>query len=223
MNLEAFEELLGYRFQDRELLVRAITHPSFANERHEPDNQRLEFLGDAVLDLVASRMLYERHPAAKEGELSRRRAAMVNEEALAGVGRRLGLGGIVRLGRSELGSGGASKPSVLADTVEAVAGAVYHESGYEAAERVFRPWLVFPEDPDTAKGDPKSRLQEWAQKRFAALPEYVVEAESGPHHERQYVVAVQVGGTHLGRGAGRSKKEAERLAALEALKGIEHA
>lgn len=223
MELDAFEQLLGYRFQDKQLLARAITHPSFANERHEPDNQRLEFLGDAVLDLVASRMLYERYPAAKEGELSRRRAAMVNEEALADVGRRLGLGGIIRLGRSELGSGGASKPSVLADTVEAVAGAVYHESGYVAAEAVFRKWLAFPEDPDTAKGDPKSRLQEWAQKRFGALPEYVVESESGPHHERLYLVAVQVGGTQLGRGTGRSKKEAERLAALEALKGIEHA
>lgn len=223
MELDAFEELLGYSFRDRQLLARAITHPSYANERHEPDNQRLEFLGDAVLDLVASRMLYESYPDAKEGELSRRRAAMVNEDALAEVGRRLGLGGIVRLGRSELGSGGASKPSVLADTVEAIAGAVYHDAGYEAAEKVFRKWLVFPEDPDTAKGDPKSRLQEWAQKRFNALPEYLVESESGPHHERVYAVVVQVGGAQLGRGTGRSKKEAERHAALAALKGIEHA
>jgi ribonuclease-3 len=223
MEIESFQERLGYRFQDQSLLRRALTHPSYANEKGELDNQRLEFLGDAVLDLIASRMLFDSYGQANEGELSRRRAAMVNEEALAAIGLRLNIGDFLRLGKSEMGSGGRSKPSVLADAVEAVAGAIYCESGYPETEKVFRHWLTLPADPDTARGDPKSRLQEWVQKRHNQLPEYIVEEESGPHHERLYSVAVSVCGSVRGRGRGRSKKEAERAAAQQALKELEHA
>ncbi len=223
MPLETFQDKLGYRFKDQRLMLRSLTHPSYANERGIEDNQTLEFLGDAVVDLAASVMLLEAHPNADEGELSRRRAVMVNEKALAEVGRLLDLASVIRLGKSELRSAGTDKPSVLADTVEAIVGAIYQEAGYTVALEVVRKHLMVSGDAEAGQGDPKSRLQELVQKKHGQLPVYEVISETGPHHERIYQVCVRIQGVVQGRGMGRSKKEAERQAAAEALGAIQNA
>lgn len=221
--LSDFQDRLGYRFQDARLLTKALTHPSFANEQGTEDNQTLEFLGDAVLDLVASVVLIETCPEAKEGELSRRRAAMVNESAVAAIGRRLDIGQVLLLGKSEQRSGGGQKQSMLADTVEAIFGAIYLEAGFTRCEQVLRQWLVIAQDDATALGDAKSRLQEWAQKAHGVVPAYRVNQETGPHHEREYEISVIVLDRVLGTGAGRSKKEAEQQAASKALTELKDA
>ena len=220
MDLDAFEQRLGYRFRNRELLALALTHSSRANELAGEDSERLEFVGDAVVDLVASRMLFEAFPQANEGELSRRRAAMVNEQALAAVGRSLGIGAVVQLGKGEREMKGEEKPVVLADAVEAVACAILFDAGYDAAEAVVRRWLVVPAEADVGKGDPKSRLQEFTQKHHGSLPEYVVVDVSGPPHEPHYTVTVAFDGSVRGRGEGRTKRDAERVAAAAALEAL---
>jgi ribonuclease-3 len=214
---DRFQDRFGYRFRDSRLLAQALTHSSYGNEQDAADNQTLEFLGDAVVDLVASQILIENCPDANEGELSRRRAAMVNEAALAVIGRQLDVGSVLRVGKGEIQPGGVVKPSLLADAVEALIGAVFQEAGYPACEQVVRRWLVFMQDENVAKGDPKSRLQMWAQKTHGIVPVYAVERQSGPSHEPKYEMTVSVQDRVLGRGAGRSKQEAEKQAATEAL------
>jgi ribonuclease III len=216
-DIEDFQERVGYTFKDPDLLLRALTHPSYANERDLADNQRLEFLGDAVVDLVASEILLQTCPEAPEGELSRRRAAMVNEGALAEIARRIGIEQVVRLGRNERRLGVSSRPSVLADAVEALAGAVFLEAGYLAAAAMVRGWFTAEMGESFKLGDPKSRLQEWAQKQHQTLPVYRVEKEEGPPHARTYTVSVGLLEQVAGRGTGRSKKEAELKAAAQAL------
>ncbi len=216
--LERFQERLGYVFVDDDLLLRAVTHSSYAHEHDVPHNQTLEFLGDAVVDLVASQVLLAAHPEAREGELSRRRSAMVNEGSLAKIARQIGVPDVLRLGRSERRSQISDRP--LADAVEALVGAVFLEAGYAAAEQVVRPWFTQLGE-DIARGDPKSRLQEYTQKRHNELPEYVVVSESGPPHDRTYEIAVRVREREVGRGSGRTKKEAEQQAALKAIEELE--
>lgn len=210
--LSDFQDRLGYRFQDVALLTRALTHPSFANEQNTEDNQTLEFLGDAVLGLVASVVLIETCPLAKEGELSRRRAAMVNATALAAIGQRLEIGPLLLVSEAS-----PQKPSMLADAVEALIGAIYLEGGYGPCEKVLRKWLVIADDDATALGDCKSRLQVWAQQNFGVVPVYRVDRETGPQHERNYEISVVVQERVLGTGSGRSKKVAEQQAASKAL------
>lgn len=223
-NLAAFERTLGHTFARKELLLRALTHSSLTAETGEPHNETLEFLGDAVVDLAVARMLIEAHPTAGEGELSRRRSALVNEAALARVAEAWHLGRHLRLGKGERRTRGHEKRSLLADAVEAVFGAVFLDSGYEAAEALVRQWLPRVASgalgDELIHGDPKSRLQEWAQNRQLPLPVYEVEAESGPPHARTYQIVVRVGGEVKGRGVGRTKKEAERQAATEALEKV---
>ncbi len=218
--LDEFQARLGYVFRGPALLMQALTHASYGYEADLADNQRLEFLGDAVIDLAASHYLLATCPDASEGELSRRRAAMVNESALAAIALRLQIGDVLRLGKGERRSGASTRPSILADTVEAVLGAVFLDGGYEAAERLARTWFLNELGESYAKGDPKSRLQEWAQKRFNLLPVYAIDAESGPPHERRYRVSVRVRDELLGEGEGRSKKEAELNAARAALEKV---
>ncbi|MHB8708329.1 MAG: ribonuclease III [Desulfuromonadales bacterium] len=224
----ALEQRIGHRFLDRELLARALTHRSYANESRNPsigDNERLEFLGDAVLDLIVGYRLYAIHTEADEGELSRLRAELVSAPSLARLARELALGDCLLLGRGEDRSGGRDKENLQADSLEAVIGAVFLDAGYGAAEavvcRMFEPFLQASGAP--VGQDYKTRLQELLQARQQQRPEYILAASSGPDHQRHYEVEVLVAGSALGRGAGTTKKRAEQEAARCALERLEGA
>lgn len=203
---------------------RALTHRSRAYEDGAPaqNNERLEFLGDAVLGLVVAELLMASHPRANEGELHRARVAAVNREALAARGRALELGALVRLGRGEQLSGGAEKASVLANAFEAVVGALYLDGGFSAAraflERELGPQLAQPVGHEQ---DPKSRVQMRLEAAGSPKPSYVTVSESGPPHAREFEVELRVGETPRGRGRGRSKQAAEQAAAREALRALD--
>jgi ribonuclease-3 len=222
---------VGYAFCDHQLLACAVTHKSFANEAPPEDlvehNERLEFLGDAVLNLIVSRMLMDANPGASEGELSRMRAYLVCERELARTSTRMGLGELLRLGRGEERSGGRAKNSLLANLFEAILGAVFVEGGYPAACRVVERALgarVQASRQSAPMFDPKSRLQEIFQQEGKAPPSYRLVALTGPEHKRKFTVAVFDGEgkhTELGRGEGGSKKEAEQSAARDVLRHID--
>jgi ribonuclease III len=205
------------------LLERALTHRSYAYENGGlPTNERLEFLGDAVLGLIVTDTLFRRYPDLPEGQLAKLRAAVVQMRALAGVARSLHLGSYVRLGRGEEGTGGRDKSSILADTLEALIGAVYFECGLPAANslvhRLFDP--VIDRSAGLGAGlDWKTSLQELTASGYLGVPEYHVE-ESGPDHQKFFRASVRVGGRAYGSGSGRSKKEAEQQAAEAAWKAI---
>jgi ribonuclease-3 len=213
---------LGYRFRDPKLLRLALTHPSVAHEApgSVPHNQRLEFLGDAVLSLVLTRELYEKFPALGEGPLTKARAQMVNRRALAAQARELGLGRHLIVSRGEETSGGRERPSALADAFEALLGAIQIDGGHEAArEFVLRCFGGALGELTAAPNleNPKGELQEILQARSPNAPRYEVTASSGPDHDRMFECAVFHDGVELGRGTGKSKKEAESHAALAAL------
>jgi ribonuclease-3 len=217
--LEALDAALGVRFGDPGLREMALTHRSFAFENSlEVTNERLEFLGDSVLGLVVTDLAYRSYPALPEGQLAKLRAAVVNMQALADVARGLGVGELVLLGKGEEQSGGRDKASILADSLEAIFGAVYLDRGLNVAraliERLFGPRL---EAYIRGEGDRdyKTILQELASQRLRALPSYEVQ-EQGPDHEKEFTATVSVAGERLGTGAGRTKKEAEQRAAHEA-------
>ena len=221
--MEVFENVLGYAFQDRSRLELALTHKSFANEREDcGDNERLEFLGDAVLDLALSDVLMTRFPEDPEGNLSKKRASLVNEETLSKVALDLQIGERVRVGKGEAKSGGGHKPRLLASALEAVIGAIFLDGGFQAAralvERLFdeRMSLLAASTVDY-QSDFKTRLQELAQERHKQAPVYKVERESGPDHDKVFEVSVRVGEAALANGTGRSKKSAEQDAARAAL------
>lgn len=217
------EGRLGVRFTRPELALTALTHKSYCNEHRGEllsDNERLEFLGDAVVDLLIGQRLMERFPAAREGELSKLRSLIVNEEGLVRIARVLGLGELLLLGRGEELSNGRNKASVLADAFEAALAAVYLSNGLDEALRVVD--ALFADALEgVASGrlgqDWKSLLQEASQQRLKVAPRYSVVNESGPEHEKRFVIEVQLGGAAYGRSEGRSKKEAEQAAAREAL------
>jgi ribonuclease-3 len=216
---EALDRALGLTFHDGALRLASLTHRSYAFERGlSVTNERLEFLGDAVLGLVVTDMAYRSYPDLPEGSLAKLRAAIVNMTALADVARGLGLGGLVLLGKGEEQSGGRDKSSILADALEAVFGAVYLDRGLgtarEVIERLFRPrmeaWVRGEGDRDY-----KTILQELASQELRSMPEYRIE-DRGPDHEKEFTATVFLGGEPLGTGIGRSKKEAEQQAAREA-------
>jgi ribonuclease-3 len=216
------EGRLGYQVESA-LLVRALTHRSYAYENGGlPTNERLEFLGDSVLGLVVTDTLYRTHPDLPEGQLAKLRAAVVNSRALAEVGRGLDLGSFIRLGRGEEGTGGRDKASILADTLEAVIGAVYLDQGLESAaelvHRLFDP-LIEKSSNLGAGLDWKTSLQELTATENLGVPEYLV-TETGPDHEKTFTAAARVGGVSYGTGTGRSKKEAEQQAAESAWRSI---
>ena len=221
---ERLEKRIGYTFRDRSILREALTHSSSAMDTGEDrgsDNQRLEFLGDAYLDAAVGLMLFEALPAADEGELTRRRAQMVCEGNLAEVAVSLDLGSFLILGKGEEKLGGREKPSILGDAVEALIGAILMDGGYDEAERFIRREFSGSLEA-SVKGllftDHKSRLQELLQKDGAGIrPVYTVIDESGPDHDKTFTVSVYAKGTALGRGSGKSKKEAEQNAARDAL------
>lgn len=211
---------IGHTFRDPSLLRQALAHRSWCGEQgNVPSNERLEFLGDAVLGLVVARHAYLRFPDFPEGKLAKVRSAVVNARVLAEIADEVGVGRVLLLGKGEEASGGRAKASLLADAVEAVIGAVYLDGGWEAAEPVVLSLLGeriahAAEEPDDF--DHKSRLQELAVHRGEGTPRYVVEG-SGPDHDRVYRAEVFVAGRSVGRGEGTSKKDAEQEAALSAL------
>ena len=211
---------IGYAFKDGELLLKALTHSSFANEKHLPEsNERLEFLGDSVLSLVVADYLYRHFSHIPEGELTKLRASLVCEHALSSFAERISLGEWLRLGRGERMTGGSRRPSILADAFEAVIAAIYLDGGIEPA-REFILRFVRPETEQRRTVvilDFKTSLQEIIQQNPDEMVEYVVTGESGPDHDKRFTVEVRLNNETIGRGEGRSKKEAEQKAAKEAL------
>jgi len=216
MDLESFTLRIGYRFNDPEIFRRALTHRSFSATH----NERLEFLGDSVVNCVVALELYQRFPRLAEGELSRLRASLVNQQSLAAIAHRLELGEQLRLGEGELRSGGARRPSILADALEAVVGAAFLDGGFTSARAVVL--TIFGSsldtiDPATSGKDPKTLLQEYLQARKIALPQYTVVATRGEAHEQQFQVECLV--AELGvrsQGEGTSRRSAEQEAARQA-------
>lgn len=215
------EQALGYRFTDRELLQQALTHPSFRAETSacSGDNQRLEFLGDAVLGLVAAEWLYHHFPGKPEGELTRMRSALTSGQTLSDIGQTLEIGAMLRMGKGETASGGTTRPSNLTDAVEALIGGAWLDGGLPAAEAVFH--HVFAErltriGRDVKTANPKGRLQEYCQKHWSEPPAYRIAAETGPSHSRRYNVIVQLpDGRHAeGHGSGKRSAETEAAAAM---------
>jgi ribonuclease-3 len=221
-DLKELQERLGHVFRDKALLHLALTHPSVVHEQGTPmqHNQRLEFLGDAVLQLILTRELYEKFPDFGEGPLTKARAKLVNRRTLADKGRELGIGAHLILSRGEVAHGGRERPSALADAFEAVVGAVFQDGGFVAAESVVL--RHFSNDFGGISDipileNPKGELQEYLQARSQDAPQYHVISMTGPDHDRVFDCTVHHAGRELARGRGKSKKEAESQAALEAL------
>ncbi len=220
--MESLEAKLGYTFRDRRLLENALTHSSYANENHSPSgsNERLEFLGDSVLGMVTADFLYREHPDLPEGELTRKRAALVREESLVEVADRLDLGAYLKLGRGEDHGGGRQRPSIRADAVEAVLAAVFLDGGLGEAKKIIQRFILDKEEEKAASQDYKTALQELVQRESGQVLNYRLTGESGPDHAKVFSVAVELNGRTVGQGQGHSKKEAEQLAARAAIEAI---
>lgn len=223
-SLHQLEERLGYRFNDPSLLRGALYHSSYANEHRTmgiSSNERLEFLGDAVLGFVSAEHLYRKHPDLPEGELTRIRAALVCEESLHEVAQSLQLGDFLLLGKGEESGGGRRRPSILADAVEAVLAAVYLDGGIDKARELIHRVLLDKEQEqvvESRRRDCKTELQELVQRKPNQELHYALVSESGPDHAKVFAVAVTLNGQTIGLGSGHSKKEAEQSAARSALK-----
>jgi len=221
-DLEVLEARLDYQFKNKALVVEALSHSSFVNEQNRPelrDNERMEFLGDAVLNLVVGHLLMQRFPDLDEGDLSRFRANLVNESQVARLAQIFDLGAHLLLGKGEERSGGREKRSILADAAEALIAAVYLDAGYDTAFRFIETHLSEALDSISAPAanyDYKSRLQETAQATYGQMPAYRIVRESGPDHDKTFHVAVEISDTHA-EGVGKSKKMAEQDAARQAI------
>lgn len=220
---EDIESALGYAFRDGKLLAEALTHRSFSNEHgHDKNYERLEFLGDSVLGLVTAHWLFKRFPKQPEGELAKLKGFLVSAPVLSYRAEELGIGARLRLGVGERRSGGSAKASILADSMEAVIGAVYLDGGLDAAREIVIPILqdALRNRSRYDHADAKTRLQELVQGRGWGLPAYKLVTESGPDHEKTFTVECRVDGKRVGLAEGRSKKGAEQGAADEALKEL---
>lgn len=214
------EEALGYQFKDKAILERALTHRSMPTVNDLEDYERYEFLGDAVIDLAVADLLLKAHQKAKEGELSKMRAALVNTASLASVADQINLSPFIRLSRGELAQGGATKPSILADVFEAVIGALYKESGFDVAKESLI--KVYGSRITTVKPrDPKTELQETLHIKNMDAPEYVLESIEGPEHAPTFISLVKINDKIFGRGSGTSKKASQQDAAEQALKVLD--
>lgn len=224
--LKNLQEKLGYTFRSEELLRSALYHSSYANEHHGlgiSSNERIEFLGDAVLGLVSADFLYATHPELPEGELTRLRAALVCEESLFEVAQSLDLGRYLLLGKGEEQGGGRSRPSILADATESVFAAVYLDGGMEPARALIHRVLLEKEHEvkiEARRRDNKTDLQELVQRTPNQALDYVQVGENGPDHDKTFTFAVKLNGEVIGLGTGRSKKEAEQAAAKAALEQL---
>jgi ribonuclease-3 len=221
-NREKLQTLIGYHFSDVALLSEALTHRSYANEQRTKcaDNERLEFLGDAILGLVIAEALFAGDPQRPEGELSRLRSELVNAGTLAQLARQIDLGASLYLGRGEVKAGGSDKENILGDAFEALLGAIYREGGITAVRPVILDLfaqVMIDKTQQQGNSDFKSQLQEYLQALQQTPPEYVLIATEGPEHDRTFVVEARIPGRVLGVGQGRSKKEAEQAAAKAAL------
>jgi ribonuclease-3 len=221
-DLESLQKALGHCFCDLRLLRRALTHPSYVNEHPEDetgDNQRLEFLGDAVLDFVAGAWIYRNHPDCDEGRMTRLRAALVRTETLAKLSRQVGIGKVLRLGHGEEEAGGRERGANLCDAFEAVVGALYLDGGLAVVKTFVEP-LLAPAAKAALSAetdlDAKSRLQEWSQAELGVTPHYRIVSESGPDHAKTFEAEVLLGKKVVGRGMGSSKQAAEQAAACVA-------
>ena len=222
MRLSVLQEALGYKFKDRTLLLRCLTHVSYERKKGEGHNEVLEFLGDAVLDLAVSDLLIRRYPEKSEGVLSKMRAALVNSTVLAEKAAQLDFGPLLRVGKGEELSGGRAKSSILAGAFEAILGGVYQDGGYEAAREVVERFFAGDVTGKTlGQHDYKTRLQEVSQMLFHALPSYRIVSETGPDHEKSFVTEIAVAGNVLGTGSGKSKKQSEQEAAKKALDALQ--
>lgn len=219
---EEFASRLNLVINNKHLLLRAFTHSSYLNENPEAleDNERLEFLGDAVLDFVVGAWLYNHYPEMNEGELTRMRAALVRTEQLASFGQDIGVASAIKLGRGEEDNGGRYRPAMLCAVFEAVIGALFLDGGIQVVEDFISPYLQRASDQILVLRkdlDPKSILQEWAQSEGFEAPDYIVESESGPDHEKYFQVVVVVNGESVGSGGGSSKQAASKEAAASAI------
>ncbi len=225
--MQELEEALGYHFRNRALLQEALRHSSYANEHHGEEsvsNERLEFLGDSVLGFVTAEFLFAEHPDAPEGELTRIRARLVCEGSLYEAARRISLGEYLSLGRGEESGGGRERPSILADATEAVIAAVYLDGGIGAADALIHRLLLDNANEARAverRRDYKTALQELVQRKPGRTLRYQMAGESGPDHAKTFAVTVLLDEVIVGEGSGRSNKEAEQMAATDALEKID--
>ena len=220
---ETLSAIIGHSFKNKELLVQALRHPSYVYENGDSgifDNQRLEFLGDAVINLAISHLLMKFFPDIKEGDLSKYRASLVSETGLHAIAQDLSLGDYLLLGKGEERTRGRQKSSILSDALEALMGAIYLDSGFSDALMVIAglfSTLLTKIVSDRQTNDFKTELQEYSQETFQSIPEYRLENETGPDHDKTFYVAVSIKEAVMGRGRGKSKKEAEQNTAQEAL------
>jgi len=223
-SLKQLQQVIGYEFKNPELLREAMTHKSYAAEWNvKYDNQRLEFFGDAVVELVLTKYLYNRYPELQEGDLTKIRSAVVNQDSLAKFARSIELGKYMQFGQGEIDSHGSERESTISDAFEALAAAVYLDGGYDKAEKfilaVFTKEIPDPQNM-LATLNPKGILQEYAQAQCGKTPTYQILRVSGPQHEPCFEVAVLLGGEQLGTGKAQNRKTAEQAAAVEALKNL---
>jgi len=221
--MKSLEEKLGYTFENRALLENALTHSSCANESRGKlqSNERLEFLGDSILGMIVADHLYRNHPDLPEGELTRTRAALVCEDSLVEVARELGLGDYLRLGKGEEAGGGRRRPSIQADAVEAVLAAVYLDGGIGSVRKIIQRYILSREVAGLAKPrDYKTALQELVQRESGRVLQYRLTGEEGPDHNKRFFMEVELNGCSVGAGSGRSKKEAEQMAAKAAIEAL---
>lgn len=219
--ISEFEEIINYKFNDKNLIFTALSHSSFANEnkKQRNSNERLEFLGDSVLSIIVSDFIFEHYTFLPEGELTKLRASLVCEKALFEFAKQIRLGDFIMLGKGEVNTGGRTRPSILADAFEAVIAAIYIDGGIEAARKhVLR---FIPKDFDPKHNhitDYKTVLQEIIQRNPEEMVEYVLKSEKGPDHDKEFTVQVMLNSNVIGEGTGKSKKNAEQMAAKQALK-----
>ena len=217
--LAAFEKKIGYRFTDRRYLLQAFTHSSYANERKIrklPDNERLEFLGDAVLELLSSQFFFETYPDMPEGEMTKLRSSMVCELALAYCARDISLGDYLLLGKGEEITGGRTRDSIISDVMEAVIGALYLDGGLSAADAFVKKYILSDLESKQLFYDSKTILQEEVQRDGQSLT-YELVSETGPDHDKVFMVEARIDGQTVGKGQGRNKKSAQQQAAYQAL------
>lgn len=217
--MSVFEQIIGYTFHDGSLLQTALTHSSFANEMGGklPFNERLEFLGDSVLGMITAEYLYKTHPEMPEGQLTKLRASLVCEKSLHKFAQSIKLGEFMNLGKGEVNTGGRQRPSILADAFESLIAAIYLDAGFEEAKKFVLGFIsqAAIEEPDIS--DYKSALQEIVQKNHGEILEYFMVGESGPDHNKTFLVEVRLNSNVIGTGEGHSKKQAEQMAAKQAL------
>lgn len=218
--MNVFESIIGYEFRNKKLLQTALTHSSYANEnggRYEY-NERLEFLGDSVLGMITAEFLFQNHPEMPEGKLTKIRASLVCEKSLFRFASSIQLGEFMYMGKGEINTGGRTRPSILADAFESVIAAIYLDAGFEEAKKFVLGFIATADIEEPVITDYKTALQEIVQKSPGEILEYFMAGESGPDHCKTFIVEVKLNSNVIGTGEGKSKKQAEQMAAKEALR-----